>query len=298
MGCNYPVSAYRLHSGEVVFSLKKGFDLAADIKVACGECIGCKMEKARTWAIRCMHEASLHQDNSFVTLTYNDENMPDRASLDYSEFQLFMKRLRKRFSGKKIRFYMAGEYGEENDRPHYHVILFGLRFPDLVLHKESSRSKLYTSKILDGLWAKGFCTVGDVTFESAQYVARYILKKQNGKRGELDYQVTDIETGEVCYKEKEMCQMSRKPGIGREFYEKYKSEIFPVDRVVMNGMEMKPPKYYHSLMKNENRWIHEEVQQKREKRATLMKENQSDERLLVREKVQKARIAFSSKRSV
>lgn len=256
------------------------------------------MERARQWAVRCMHEASLYEENCFITLTYDDQHLPDGNSLDYQEFQLFMKRLRKK-AGRKIRFYMSGEYGEERQRPHFHACIFNYNFPDRIFFKTSGKGTyVYTSEILNNLWPKGWSTVCDLTFQSAQYVAAYILKKQGGKRNLKDYEEIDKETGEVFYREKEFAHMSLKPGIGAGWYEKYKPEVFPSDHVIVNGREMLPPRYYTRKLKEQNPEIHEEVQAKREKRSIMQLQDNTEERLLVKEEVLKARIKFKARRSI
>ena len=151
--------------------------------VPCGQCIGCRLERSRQWAIRCVHEASLHTDNCFITLTYSPDCLPSDGSLNHDDFQKFFKRLRKHIAPKKIRYYMCGEYGEDLQqpsklgRPHFHACLFGLDFDDKQLYIVRDDVKLYTSATLEKIWGKGFVTIGDVTFESAAYVARYIAKK-------------------------------------------------------------------------------------------------------------------------
>lgn len=296
MACNYPVRAYRVadRSGKaagIAFSVKHGDNVIGEIKVPCGQCLGCKMERSRQWAIRCMHEASLYEQNCFVTLTYKDECLPDQNSLEYEPFQLFMKRLRKRYRNK-IRFYMCGEYGEEGNRPHFHACLFNHNFEDKKFFKRTSTgSILYTSEILDSLWKhQGWATIGDVTFESAAYVARYIMKKVNGDPRNLTYQEIDRETGEVYYRTKEFNKMSLKPGIGKGWYDKWKNDVFPEDICVINGKAIKPPKYYYLKLKEENPELQEAVAYRRENRAKKHAHDNTDERLMVKEEVLQAKI--------
>lgn len=249
------------------------------------------MERSRQWAIRCKHEASLYQQNCFITLTYNDENLPDQNNLEYRPFQLFMKRLRKENNGKKIRFYMCGEYGEKQNRPHYHACIFNHDFPDKEYFKKTpSGSKIYTSKILERLWPYGFATIGEVNFESAAYVARYIMKKVNGKGDKLEYQEIDKETGEVNYRDREFNKMSLKPGIGKGWYDKWQTDVFPQDHVIINGHEVKPPKYYLTKYKESNPEQYEELQYKRHGRAKAQAQDNTEERLLVKERVLKAKL--------
>lgn len=193
--------------------------------------------------MRCMHEASLHTDNCFITLTYNDENLPEGGSLQLKHYQDFMKRLRKRF-GSGIRFFHCGEYGEKFSRPHYHACLFNFDFPDKQIFK-SGENNLYTSKALQELWPHGFSTIGDVTFESAAYVARYITKKITGDKAEDHYEILDPRTGELTQRKPEYTTMSRRPGIGKGWFDKYRTDVYPSDEVVLRGgKSMKPPKAY------------------------------------------------------
>lgn len=193
MPCYKPLDAWRPDSStgskKLIFSYnsKTCNSLTPHLQVPCGRCVGCRLERSRQWAIRCVHEASLHEKNCFITLTYNDENLPADQSLHYEPFQLFMKRLRKKY-GSGIRFYMCGEYGEKLARPHFHACLFGHDFDDKkVWKKTDAGSVLYRSAELEKLWPFGYSSVGDVSFESAAYVARYIMKKITGEAAESHY---------------------------------------------------------------------------------------------------------------
>lgn len=212
MPCYFPMQGYRSRSltkngkRQIVFSPKDGF-IDLKMTVPCGQCLGCRLERSRQWALRCVHEASLYDDNCFITLTYSDEFLPRDYSLDVSHFQRFMKRLRKRF-GEGIRFFHCGEYGSQFGRPHYHAILFNLDFPDKVFLKEQNGQTLYRSKILEELWPFGHSSVGSATFESAAYVARYILKKVNGDAADEWYAAVDHDTGEFFQRKPEYTTMS------------------------------------------------------------------------------------------
>lgn len=192
MPCYYPITGYPSKiinpSGKrsIVFNYRQGFnDLSLRVVLSCGRCIGCRLRKSLEWSIRCMHEASLWKDNVFITLTYDEKNNPD--SLCKQDFQKFMKRLRKYFAPKKIRFFAGGEYGTKTKRPHYHAILFNCNFPDQRLINTNENCKYSDSKILTDLWGKGYCTIGQVTQKSAQYVAKYVVKKLTGKEADEKY---------------------------------------------------------------------------------------------------------------
>jgi hypothetical protein len=247
MTCYHPLLAYK-SEGKVVFN--KPFAFAKGFNLPCGQCIGCRLNYSRQWAIRIMHEAQMHDANCFITLTFNQAELEKRSnplSLDVSEYQRFMKRLRKKY-GKSIRFFHCGEYGDKNKRPHYHAIIFGMDFPDKKLWSERDGNKLYTSESLEKLWPYGFSTIGEVTFQSAAYVARYIMKKHKGDGAEDHYTRWCPETGEGTLVDPEYCTMSRKPGIGYEWFQKYKADVYPHDYVVINGHKVKPPRYYDSLL--------------------------------------------------
>ena len=250
MPCYNPLLAYRL-DGKITFH--KPFVYAKGFNLPCGQCIGCRLSYSRQWAIRCVHEAQMHENNCFITLTFSPEELAKRnnpQSLDVAEFQRFMKRLRKKY-GKGVRFFHCGEYGEQNKRPHYHALLFGVDFSDRVLWSQRNGVKLYVSDNLSKLWPYGFSTIGDVTFESAAYCARYVMKKIRGEAAEDHYMFTDMVTGEVSQVQPEYATMSRKPGIGKPWFDKYKEDVFPNDYCVVRGHEVKPPRYYETLLSEE-----------------------------------------------
>lgn len=307
MPCHYPVRAYRIGDKEnrslgVVFDLKKGYNIIQDLMMPCGQCLGCKQTRIRSWALRCMHEARMWEHNYFVTLTYNDEHLPHDNSLDYGEFQAFMKKVRhwfgifdwkkkKQWPKTKVRFFMCGEYGEIG-RPHYHVLLYNAPIPDLKYLKDGKGgNRLYTSELISALWNnKGFVTIGSVQYESAAYVAQYCMNKVG--KTDLDYMLTDLETGQQYQRKKEMTRMSLKPGIGAQWYEKYNRDVFPHDRCIVNGVQVAPPKYYSERLKKQNPEAYEEIIIKRHDRSRLRMEDKTEERLLVKEKCLAAKIKF------
>lgn len=232
----------------------------------------------------------MHKKNCFVTLTFSDEHLPNPPTLDVRDFQLFMKRLRKKF-GSGIRFFHCGEYGSKYGRPHYHACLFNFDFPDKKLWRVSEGNNLYTSEILQELWEhKGYCIIGEVTFQSAAYVARYIMKKINGKDAADHYEIYDLETGELSQAKPEYVTMSRRPGIAAGWFEKYQSDVFPHDYVIVRGHKCKPPRYYDNILKNSLPFDFEEIKFERYTRAQQKIDNSTKERLAVREEVQNARL--------
>lgn len=285
MACFRPIDAWQLVSGHIVF-VERG-NILRSLTLPCGQCIGCRLERSRQWAIRCMHEASMHERNAFVTLTYNEEHFS--PSLNYRDFQLFMKRARDKLGS--FRFYMCGEYGERTFRPHFHALLFGLSFDDAYLWRTSgSGFPLYRSPTLELLWEKGSSEIGEVTFESAAYVARYVVKKVTGRGAENHYKRVDPDTGEIVDVVPEFTRMSLKPGIGRPWIEKYYTDVYPEDVVMVNGMKCKPPRYYDGVF-SYFRQV-DDVEFNRFERALLTHEDTSRERLAEREKVATARLAF------
>lgn len=244
------------------------------------------MDRAKTWAIRCTHEASLHKFNCYLTLTYSDSNLPSDGSLNYRDFQLFMKRFRKMFPDDTIRFYMCGEYGDKTERPHYHALIFGFDFPDKKFLKVSRGNTLFVSKTLDSLWGLGHCFIGAVSFQSAAYVARYVMKKQTGKNAEDYYRRVHPETGEIVDLVPEFNKMSLRPGIGGDWIEKYPASVYPHDFVVHNGREYKPPRFYdtrYEKQSEESAIELESIRHARYLRGVANSDENTPERLAVRE---------------
>lgn len=281
MACYHSITAYQGNDGVVTFAERVTHGSMRTLSLPCGQCVGCRLERSRQWAMRCVHESSLSESNCFLTLTYSDDFLPACRSLLYRDFQLFMKRLRKRFHHERIRFFMCGEYGELSGRPHFHACLFGFDFPDkLFFRRVGSGFDIYTSVVLDGLWAKGFASLGAVTFESAAYVARYIMKKVTG----------DLAVEHYGGRVPEFAHMSLKPGIGARWFDKYVSDVFPGDYVVVNGMKVRPPKYYDKRLCKMDEDNFAMVSMLRDQGARLRFEDNSAERLAVKEVVTRARI--------
>ncbi|AXL15256.1 replication initiator protein [Microviridae sp.] len=237
--------------------------------------------------MRCYHEASLYEDNCFITLTYDDEHLPPGGTLIKHHYQDFMKRLRWTFRPRRIRFFHCGEYGEKFERPHYHACIFNLDMPDKRLYSERDGVPLYTSELLDSLWGHGFTTVGDVTFESAAYVARYVMKKITGEQAAEHYETFDENTGEIFQKQPEYVTMSRRPGIGKGWLEKYKAEVFPSDTVLINGKLVKPPKFYDNQLPEDELT---DIKDVRKLNAKQHADNNTTVRLRTRETVKKAQL--------
>lgn len=220
--------------------------------VACGKCMACRLNHARDWATRLMHEATQHEDNSFVTLTYSDENIPPGRTLVPDDTRLFLMRLRTSLYPKRIRFFLCGEYGGQTQRPHYHVILFGHAFRKDRYPWQLIRDNLYyRSAELEQLWPLGHALISDVTTKSAGYVARYSVKKANDytSNGQTPYLRINPETGEIWNVYPEFIRMSRRPGIGFNWLDKYSGDAFPSGFLINDGTKTPVPRAYTRRVK-------------------------------------------------
>lgn len=277
---------------------ESGFQVITDCDdVPCGQCLGCRLDYASQWSARIMEEKKNYPDDTvwFLTLTYDDDHMPEKrmipdkvdeetgevyrfkqapfSSVSKRDHQLFMKRLRKKFSdrvGKPIKFFMSGEYGSISGRCHMHYIVFGLKLNDLNLYKRTvTGDKLYTSNELSSCWCDkqgvpiGFVTVGSVTLDSAGYVARYCLKKRQMTLKE-DYEKLGIDP--------EFCLMSRRPGIGYDWIKENYQKVYKTDEVILPGrngkaVSMKPPRYFDNIIEKIDEGLIEDTKQKRKIKA-------------------------------
>lgn len=275
---------------QVVFSVERGF-VDRPIQVPCGQCIGCRLEKARQWAVRLTHEAQFHTFRWFLTLTYDDDHLPKWGSLNKAHFQKFMKRLRKMHPGSNIRYMHCGEYGEQTQRPHYHAIVFGFPIDDLKRYKLSPRGdQTWVSPKLDRVWGLGQVIVGSFSYDSAGYVARYVLKKQTGAAATAAYSRVDPETGEVIELQPPYVTMSLKPAIGDTFYKKFACDVLKGDSVVIRGHEALPPKRYLTTEEKTNPDLVKKMKLRRRARAAKHKADSTPERLKVREEVKLAQL--------
>lgn len=255
-------------------------------RVPCGRCLGCHLERSRQWAMRCVHEARYHEANSFITLTYRDEELiyggSDRPTLYPRHLTLFLKKLRKEIN-VPIRYFACGEYGSRYSRPHYHALIFGYDFPDKKICGTKGDNHYYSSDMLNRIWGYGNTIIGAVTFESAAYIARYTLKKKYGQDGEKwknEYQI-----------EQEFLRMSLKPGIGYKFYEQFKDDIYPHDYLIIrDGIKCKPARYYNKLYQKSNPQEYEELINKRKLALNNNWMDNTKKRLAVKCKVKLAAI--------
>lgn len=293
MVCYHPMTAYwaqdKWPSGKrkITFSKSNALE-GTPLKLACGQCSGCRLEKSRQWAVRMMHEASLYDENCFITLTYDDDNLPYMGTLVPRDFTLFLKRLRKRF-GSGIRYYMCGEYGDEYGRPHYHACLFNFRFPERIEWKRSGEHMLYMSPALDALWGKGLSCESDFTFETAAYTARYLMKKVNGDAKEDHYSRVDGD-GVIHNIVPEFARMSRRPGIGADWYKSFCADVHNGDFVLYQGRKGRVPTFYDRELDKINPDKLVRLKRVRKVRARKHKLNNTVDRLRVREVCQLTRL--------
>lgn len=300
MSCVRPLEAFRGPGGSVVFDRVKSLS-KIPFNLPCGRCIGCRLERARQWGLRCLHEAKLARSSCFLTLTYNDDYLPDGNTLMKRDLQLFCKKLHNRLLRKRgfgIRYFAAGEYGDANLRPHYHLLIFGYDFPDKRFHAKNKRGEdIFTSMELRDLWFQGFNTIGPVTMDSAVYCAKYALKKVNGEKADAHYEMVTAD-GVVYSRQPEFALMSRRPGIASAYYEAYGNEVRALDNVVVDARKVRPPRFYdqksdvvdpptEGLLDKSSRGF---VKRKRKALAVMNAADNTPERLRVKEALLEAAV--------
>lgn len=322
MPCYFPLQArFNLRADgkrDIKFdpSLAKLFYAGIPIKcensmsIPCGYCLGCRLEKSRQWALRCVHEASMYKRNCFITVTFAPEHLPKDGSLDVEVMKAFNKRLRdfsipkeirngrknadlRKFYVKEnpVRIFYCGEYGDEKGRPHYHSLVFNFDFDDKVYWKTVKGHKYFISEDLTRLWGFGHCTIGEVTFDSAAYVARYALQKVYGDKAKEHYQRLYPDTGEVYFLKPEFAVPSRRPGLGKAWFDKWgESDVIPHDCVVSRGVKCKLPRYYDTLWERKDPISFAKAKEARRLKAAEESEHGTFKRLQARMKCQEARV--------
>lgn len=295
MSCLYPLpvkigdfNPVTGKSKRIFLPREKRYLDAYSMRGPCGRCIKCRLKYSRDWAIRIMHEAQVYDmdgfSNSFVTLTYNDANLPPNGSLVKKDMTDFIKRLRERLRNKigcPIRYFYCGEYGETTKRPHYHICLFGYDFPDRIFYKKNELGDdLFYSPFLESVWPFGFNTVGSLTFDSAAYCARYILKKRTGDKSWLTYNDVDFDTGELInIRLPEYSCPSRRPGIGSEWFNRFGSDVFPADEVIFKNRRVGVPRFYSKLYELSNPLSYEAISELRAANAKKLSSVMTEDRL-------------------
>jgi len=287
VSCFHPVTGYRSKMGRspsggwpIVFNINEGY-IDKSVVIPCGKCIGCRLDKTASWAMRIMCEAEMHTQNCYITLTYRDEDLNAIQSLSKEEISAFWKRLRFELSeknrpgkGRTIRYFSAGEYGDKYSRPHYHAALFGFDFSeDKLAWKQGEKDILFRSETLEKVWGKGICTIQELNHQSALYIAKYVVKKLSGLSSEK-------------YEGKlpEFALMSKRPGLAKKWLEKYVQDVKAVDGVVISaGKIARPGRYFDDIMSKLDPKRMEKV--KRERRKKINPENDSWRRLEAKEKL-------------
>ena len=262
------------------------------LELKCGQCIGCRLDNSLSWAVRCIHQAQTmteeNRQSFFLTLTYNDENLPPDGSCNYEHVKKFIKRLRK--AGHEFTYVAVQEYGALLSRPHYHLMIFGWEPDDITMIGKSNGEDLFTSDYLQKKWNKGFISIGECTVETAAYLARYCLKKINGKNKDEHYVRDDPLTGIVHRLEPEKICASN--GLGKAWIQKYWRDVYPDSRILAwKGEVLKAysvPRYYDNEYEKIDPEALEEVKLARKKRALANIHNRPD-RLEVRHQCQKLR---------
>lgn len=297
LACFHPIAGYQYaDGGPIMFRPPKGNRPVVPAQVPCGKCVGCHIDRSKQWAIRCRHEAMMHEHNSFVTLTYRNEKLPDDYSVSVRVHQLFMKRLREAIAPVPIRFMMAAEYGTQYQRPHYHYIIFGYDFPDRKPWRRTGSGHLtYRSELLEKVWPDGHSEVGLFDQAAAGYVARYTLKKFSRDCSDRNYEIVHPVTGELVRLQPEFGRMSRNPGLGTSWYRRYHMDCFPSDFLVYDGKKYPVPLFYRNKLKIDNPELAEELAYERYVRGLANIEHNTSERLAVREEALKLRLAKLSR---
>lgn len=270
MACENPLKGWRRadNVGPLRFGpMPQDGHLWWPLNVPCGVCVLCREEQARQWGVRITHEAQMHDENAFLTLTYDEKHLPEYNSLNYEHLQKFWKRLRHHLG--PLRYYAVGEYGDKSLRPHYHACVFGHAFVQGRRMLRESPTLLWTNRMLEEAWGMGFVSVGALNFETARYTASYVTKKLRSKQV---YVRVDEESGELIPLVQPRCFASRDPAIGGTWLAEYGWQVYQHDRVVINGRPQKPPKAYDRwLEKTEGKEAIAKIKERRQFKASKSK---------------------------
>lgn len=234
--CLYPIDLYVNDKSKILwYDTETGKPVYATmpVTVACGKCVECLQKYSEEWSFRIMGEASLYRDNCFITLTYNNEHLPDNGTLVKRDFQLFIKSLRERLAPFRIRYFGCGEYGKKGLRPHYHIIIFNWKPSDLMFWKrDRSGVDLFRSRFIESIWKYGYSSVGALSLKSAKYCAKYMQK------------LNDVKPGCI----KPFLLMSTHPGIG---YDTIKKSMLDYDKIYFDGKSFHIPRYYLKVLERD-----------------------------------------------
>lgn len=230
----------------------------ANMQVPCGSCLGCRKRKARDWALRCLHEAQMHEQSVFVTLTYDDAHLPANGFLSPDDLRLFLMRVRNAarrrthafLVGERMRYFSVGEYGGRTWRAHYHALLFGVGFSDGVVIPRRRGKPIFNSDTLRDLWGKGNVSFAPVNAATASYAAQYSLKKLHLSK----WSIHD-ENGEVA--PRPFLRVSTNPGIGFWWLWRH-GEDARAGVLHQDGQPYSLPRYYQEKLKRDCPDLHEE----------------------------------------
>jgi len=235
--CLFPVRAEKQEFG------RPKLDPEGSIQLPCGKCYECISKRAVDWATRCRHEISLHNENCFLTLTYDDENLPSFLIVK-KEFQKFIKKLRKK-TKSKLRYIVSHEYGGKTGRPHHHAIIFGYNPDNQIYNREApSGEPLFVSKDIDKLWTHGYHSIGTANEKTAYYIASYSLKSSK-------HHITNPTNGEIITVQDSM-DASKRPAIGALFFRKNYQQLLDTKAQL--------PRYYKKLLERHHPDLHEEYE--------------------------------------
>ncbi len=246
----------------------------AEIELPCGSCEGCRSVRIKNWAIRGYHESLTNTrltsygpviNGCFVTLTYDEDNVPSDYSLRLADWKSFCKKLRRDVG--KFRFLACGEYGPKGQRPHFHACIYGIDFhEDREICATSTAKKdsvEWTSNTLSRTWKRGFCTLGPLSFATASYTAGYVMKKLSGAQHLQTNAIYGADSRPILLRKQEFNVMSKNPGLGAKWFEKYWSDVYPEDCVHIEGKTYRPPSYYDELLLRRDPALHHQVLTKR-----------------------------------
>ncbi len=281
MACNKPLYGWLSVRGGFTMSSGDAY-LTQRMSVPCGQCMGCRLARTSEWATRIMKEAGEYEENTFLSLTYDDKHIREDLSLHLPDLQKFIKRLRydiwqdekkrgvRKKDAKKIRYYACGEYGNIDEvrdpyekikyvnkygstklaRPHYHIIIFNYWPEDCQEIKETDYGAWYESEKMEELWGKGFTSVGQVSFESAAYTASYVTKKINGDETRFHYKGREQEFAVMSRGGKD--SKGKLGGVGARYYQKYADEIWANNSIIVRGHKVVPPRYFKNKLKEKD----------------------------------------------
>lgn len=229
----------------------------------------------------------MHKCNSFITLTYADEHLPDDYSVQVRTWQIFMKKFRHAVESR-VRFFACGEYGDQTLRPHYHALIFGHDFDDKVVFQKTDHGPVFTSETLTNLWGLGHATTAAVNYKTAAYVARYVVKKVSGDQADEHYWRLNPQTLRMVRVQPEFSVQSRRPGLGTSWFDRFKTDAFPSDFIVLDGKKLPVPRFYTKKLAEEEQL---KIKRARKKSGLKRKPDQTPARLRVREEVKKSQIS-------